>query len=169
MKSTWNHLIFQKHFKEYSRQISPVAAITELSCDQCTRKFRYTKALNHHVKKAHSGQKKDEHPAAKDQNNKEQVGEKLKCDLCQRRVGSEWHLAPSRHNCPGVKANVSQSALVLTFIMLFGDKWWQYLTFIMLRKVWGDLQRKRRRSLAISVGRSWSALYIIISFAMSWF
>ena len=98
--------LFQEHFKEHSRQSAVAGAVIELSCEQCTRKFRYRKALDHHMKKAHSGQKKHEEPPTKEQKSKEQVSTRIKCDLCQKRVDSEWHLAPSRHNCPGITAQV---------------------------------------------------------------
>merc|ERR1719394_1472398 len=77
---------FQEHFREYSRQsAAALASMTELSCDQCPRKFRYRKALDHHVKKAHGEQVK-----------KEQSGQKIiepdlnkilrTCNICEKIV-----------------------------------------------------------------------------------
>jgi len=53
---------FQQHFKEHSkaqeRQVS--SQMVELECGQCGKKFRFNKALEHHMKKAHCGQGKSE-------------------------------------------------------------------------------------------------------------
>ena len=117
---------FQEHFKEHSRQSAVAGAVIELGCDQCSRKFRYRKALDHHMKKAHSGQKKQEQPPTKEQKSKEQVSTRIKCDLCQKRVDSEWHLAPSRHNCPGITAQVKNH-----YHLFF----WKILTNAIFRKV----------------------------------
>ena len=125
LPSPLTRIFIQEHFKEHSRQSSVAAAIIELSCDQCNRKFRYRKALDHHVKKAHSGQKKQEQAPTNDQKSKEHVSKRVKCDLCQKKVESEWYLSPSRHNCPGITAQVKA-------LSIFS---WRILTNAMFRKV----------------------------------
>ena len=74
------------------------------------------KALDHHVKKAHSGQRKHEQNSTNHQKSNEQVPKRIKCDLCQKRVDSEWYLAPSRHNCPGITAQVRPLSILLTIL-----------------------------------------------------
>ena len=109
----------QEHFREYSRQsAAALASMTELSCDQCPRKFRYRKALDHHVKKAHSELVK-----------KEQSGQKIiepdlnkilrTCNICEKIVESEWYLPPSRHNCPGGTTQVKDFGpkIIIIFIV----------------------------------------------------
>ena len=109
----------QEHFREYSRQsAAALASMTELSCDQCPRKFRYRKALDHHVKKAHSDQVKKEQSGQK---NIEPDSKRVTCDLCQKVVEGEWYLPPSRHNCPGGTTQVKDFGpkIVLIFIVPF--------------------------------------------------
>ena len=89
--------------------------MTELSCDQCPRKFRYRKALDHHVKKAHSELVKKEQSGQK---NIEPDSKRVTCDLCQKIVESEWYLPPSRHNCPGGTTQVKDFGPIIVIIFI---------------------------------------------------
>jgi hypothetical protein len=70
---------FQGHFLQHARQ----AAVVELACHQCDKKFRYRKGLEHHMRKAHGPP--------------EEVVQV--CRHCQRQVETDWHLPPARHGC----------------------------------------------------------------------